>query len=719
MSTSLSNAFKDNLILREKSIVETDIKYRTISNVPILADLTNANEIKEIDGFIFSQLCVAGYLNLLSKKAHLNKINVFPIADGDTGTNMVICMKRPVRNLLQEPADSIVKAAQNMAADVLLYGQGNSGTILSHFFISIAEHLQNEQNNIDTKISISDFASKILPKVGENMKNAVSDPVEGTMVSVAREATSSEKLKTCTTLLNLMETWSEICDAEVLKTPEQLIQNGEKVLEKAGVVDSGAQGFVYIIEGMKLACQGKLKNMDDSASFSTTEINVGEANSVETNVDHTVTDTKFRFCMEAVVHLKDGVTAEEAIEAFTKFQDGDSLATVKAPSKKGGQLVKAHIHTNDCQKFFDLAQTFSSMPILLKEKVEDMYEERKETHENDTSIYDLSNAKFRVVHHGGLPLREKKYATILPIFVIPSSTGEPMPNNIPQAYPITVSEMANKQRHKETAEVIGTAAPTPGQAQVVFSKTLAQFTDQKILSMTIPRLASACIRNVQQGRDNLPKEEQDKVVVYDTGVSAGIGPNTIVVREAIRASAAGLNIEEAVKRLDNMNPYMHSIMIVGAGGARRLEQWRPEIIKPIFQRAGVEEIKDGQYFAFGSNPPNPIPKKMKLAMGLALQKPIATSEEEAVASYISKIEEGMGENEVLRDVAVICMGRVDVAVKIYDEIKSRCKIGNENESICHEGDMARCLVHWGSIFISYWVDDGTRGCDYQAPPSSS
>ena len=76
-----------------------------------------------------------------AKIDELNKINVFPIADGDTGANMKICLKLPTRNLLLEPADSALIVASNMAADTLLNGQGNSGTILSHFFISLAEEL--------------------------------------------------------------------------------------------------------------------------------------------------------------------------------------------------------------------------------------------------------------------------------------------------------------------------------------------------------------------------------------------------------------------------------------------------------------------------------------------------------------------------------------------------------------------------------------------------
>ena len=104
-----------------------------------LADLTQAAAATQIDGLLFSQLVMAGTLHMIRNKQTLNKINVFPVADGDTGTNCVNCMKRPCRNLFADPAADLRVATANLGADVLINGQGNSGTVLSHFFISLAK----------------------------------------------------------------------------------------------------------------------------------------------------------------------------------------------------------------------------------------------------------------------------------------------------------------------------------------------------------------------------------------------------------------------------------------------------------------------------------------------------------------------------------------------------------------------------------------------------
>lgn len=102
----------------------------------MLVDLKDADTMTRVDGRVLSQLFISGYAKLGSKVDLLNRINVYPIADGDTGANMRVCLKLPARNLILDPSNSPVRVASNMAADVLLNGQGNSGTILSHFFVS-------------------------------------------------------------------------------------------------------------------------------------------------------------------------------------------------------------------------------------------------------------------------------------------------------------------------------------------------------------------------------------------------------------------------------------------------------------------------------------------------------------------------------------------------------------------------------------------------------
>ena len=174
----------------------------------------------------------------------------FPIADGDTGTNMVICIKNPLRNLFSSPCKSITTATTNFAADVLLYGQGNSGTILSHFFISLSNEVR--KLNAGEKISLTQFAA-VLSATGKQMDNAVANSVDGTIVSVARDC--CQGIDSGCNLQAFMTSWAANARRELKKTPDQLKdpKTGKYVLKEAGVVDSGGQGFVYMVEGMSMA----------------------------------------------------------------------------------------------------------------------------------------------------------------------------------------------------------------------------------------------------------------------------------------------------------------------------------------------------------------------------------------------------------------------------------------------------------------------------------
>ena len=257
------------------------------------ADLA-AGPVTEVDGRVLTALIVAGFARLSARADELNAINVFPVADKDTGVNMKVCLKVPARNLLLEPSSSVLVVASNMAADVLLHGQGNSGTILSHFFISLAEELASLGRR--NAVSISELAS-CLAATGGKMADAVADPKEGTIVSVARDSCASLSLgPSYATLLDLLEAWWSSCSAALARTPEQLIVDGVRVLEKAGVVDSGAQGFCYVVEGMLLACRGELADACDAGVFASGGASGEEESIAETYADDHSVESAFRYC---------------------------------------------------------------------------------------------------------------------------------------------------------------------------------------------------------------------------------------------------------------------------------------------------------------------------------------------------------------------------------------------------------------------------------------
>jgi hypothetical protein len=251
----LNGKIQDDYIAKRASLNKSD-KSLPQTLVPLLTDLTKAESITRIDGVVLSQLFISGYARLSTKVDELNRINVYPVADGDTGANMKVGLKIPARNLILYPSSSISRVASNMAADVLLNGQGNSGTILSHFYVSLAEviivddyYMSIENPDDSDSLSINEFA-QCLSKTGTKMKDAVSNPQEGTIISVSRDScaqlwntsntnteSSSSSSSPSTNYSNLKEllvAWNTIAQSELQKTPDQLIVNGVKVLEKAG-----------------------------------------------------------------------------------------------------------------------------------------------------------------------------------------------------------------------------------------------------------------------------------------------------------------------------------------------------------------------------------------------------------------------------------------------------------------------------------------------------
>ena len=258
-----------------------------------MADLTK--DITTIDGNVYSQLLLSGAVNMMRNKPTLNKINVFPIADGDTGTNMVNCLKIPVRNLFADRTDDLKQASANLAADVVVNGQGNSGTILSHFFISLAEELRGVSG---TSASMEEFAAAV-GRAGARMNEAVANPVEGTMMSVARDSAVAASKSGATNLKDFCAAWAKSAKEEVALTPERLKdpKTEKYVLKEAGVVDSGAEGFANVVSGMLMACNGELTGMDDlSVEFSQGGITDSAAGLAK--VDHNVTESKYQFCTE-------------------------------------------------------------------------------------------------------------------------------------------------------------------------------------------------------------------------------------------------------------------------------------------------------------------------------------------------------------------------------------------------------------------------------------
>lgn len=686
---------RDEYILQRQSVNRP----ATLTKIPFLCDLTTASSITAVDGWVLTMLLVSGFAKMSSKINELNTINVFPIADGDTGANMKVCLKLPTRNLLLNPSDNILIAASNMAADVLLNGQGNSGTILSHFFVSLAEEIKERQKS---SLSVDEFAA-CLQGAGIKMDQAVPNPVEGTLLSVCRDACKLLGGRGPYASLDaLLTDWNEIAQSELSMTPDRLVVDGVKVLEKAGVVDSGAQGFVYLVEGMYLASKGKLPNAMDVNIFASSQFLESDESTKPIEVDHTVCDSKYRFCTECVLELKSGIAAQTVLDNVQKAVDdgiGDSVATVKGPAKGGGDMVKVHIHTNEPSEFFKRLQPYSKDPVFRKEKVEDMLVMRELMHGD--SFVDLGDAKFTIMGCCSYylpPLNDMEELHTLPVFLVPETTQEPMD---PRYVSDTDACVAlNHQRHPETAIKYSTAASNPMQLKIELLAALNKGKPVLLCVWGLDKRISAVGRNVCAAVEMLEPEQRDMVKIFVHGWGFYEAPFLL---EAIKYAQEGKTIDEAIEACKRLADYhlCFSNFMTGAT-VQRLLKWRPGLFPEGFSVDGDTFVGFGIPVTIREEAPTQFERASKL-MNVQLQE---KSMEELQDAEIARIKNDLQPDERITMILCQTVGRPDVGYEYVEKLKQAGVPMSDDVviSVYNGGILGVVTNAWGEMNAMYIVE---------------
>ena len=574
-----------------------------------------------------------------------------------------------------------------------LYRQGNSGTILSHFFVELAEAVR-EVNKSD--MSVDEFTSCLI-KAGVAMDDAVPDPVQGTLLSVCRDAlVGLEKQRPFATLDVLLKAMHKSCQIELAKTPDQLIVDGVKVLEKAGVVDSGAQGFAYLVEGMYLASIGELPHVEPRL-FHTSTLTTSD-DSPPISVDHTVCDSKYRYCTEAVVMLKEGVTPNVVFDRVQKAASqegiGDSSVFVK-----GFDMVKIHMHTNDPDQLFDILQPFNRDPILKKEKVEDMLDMRESMHGDET--LDLADAKFTIMGLCSYVLPKSTYDLdelhTLPIFGVPSTTQEPIDMRFVSDEDVCV--ILNQQRHKDTAIRYTTAAPNPMQLKIEILAALTKGKPLLVFLFSADKRISATGRNTMVAIDMLEDAQKKLVKVFVHGWTFYEQP---FLTEAIKFAEGGKSIDEAIEACKEIGDHCFSFSnFVTSSSVRKLMAWRPGMFPEGFT------VEDNSFIAFGL----PVTTR-DVVMPLAERAgKLMTVQNKAMSmvdlqdAEIARVKDNLKPDEKLSKVIVQTIGRIDIGHKFLQKMKdANVPMMDDVElSVCNAGVFAAVVSAWGEMSAVYVV----------------
>ncbi|MGF9603317.1 DAK2 domain-containing protein [Bacillus subtilis] len=313
--------------------------------------------IRTLDGRTFAEMILAGAQNLSQNASAVDALNVFPVPDGDTGTNMNLSMTSGAREVEQMDTDDIGKVGSALSKGLLMGARGNSGVILSQLFRGFSK-------SIETKKEINAFEFAAALQAGVDMAyKAVMKPVEGTILTVAKDAAKKAMIlaEKETDITALMIAVTEEAEASLNRTPELL-----PVLKEVGVVDSGGKGLLCVYEGFLASLKGEtvpqkavLPSLDDMVN---TEHHKSAQSMMNTE------DIEFGFCTEVMVRLDQ--TKREFDEGTFRqdlSQFGDSLLVIADES-----LAKVHIHAEEPGNVLNYAQHYGE---LIKIKIENMREQ--------------------------------------------------------------------------------------------------------------------------------------------------------------------------------------------------------------------------------------------------------------------------------------------------------------------------------------------------------
>ncbi|MFD3445461.1 DAK2 domain-containing protein [Microbacteriaceae bacterium 4G12] len=346
--------------------------------------------IKKIDGKRFAQMIMQGATNLTNNVKLVDALNVFPVPDGDTGTNMNLSMTSGAREVKNNISDHVGKVGASLAKGLLMGARGNSGVILSQLFRGFAKSIEQKAD-----LTTTDFAQGLEAGV-ETAYKAVMKPIEGTILTVARETAKQSLViaKKQDDFVLFMEEVVKEANASLNRTPDLL-----PVLKQVGVVDSGGKGLCVVYEGFLADLQGNTIASTEPVQPSMKQmVNAEHHRNVQSQLR--TEDIKYGYCTEFMVKL-DEQKAKQNGFSEQKFREdisvyGDSLLVVA-----DDEIVKIHIHAEHPGDAMNYGQRYGS---LINIKVENMREQH-------THLLDEEQVE-EVVHVPTATSQKKEYGIV-------------------------------------------------------------------------------------------------------------------------------------------------------------------------------------------------------------------------------------------------------------------------------------------------------------------
>lgn len=469
------------------------------------------NKIKYLDGVRFKRGVQAAAARLIERHDHLNAINVFPVPDGDTGSNMAGTMRSIVTSTGTAIDQSISRMSKVVAESALMGARGNSGVILAQFLCGFSEGVKGLK-----RISPKDFA-KAASLAAERARESIANPKEGTILSVIHDWADHlhQNRNSYTDFHHLLRDSIERARTSLNETREKLA-----ALRAADVVDAGGQGFVYLLEGiLEFTERGTLTSQETSPS--------AEAGAAQEKVS--IEELTFGYCTECLLSGQD--IDRETLRARLGSM-GDSLVVAGTST-----LVRVHIHTDEPDAVFAIAAEYGEVG---HRKIEDMLRQHRD-------LLGLTSQPTGIVTDStcDLPrdlLDEYSISTVpLRLFLDDEEYADKVD--------ISAEEFNRRLPDSKSAR---TSQPAPADFRDAYAKQLARH--REVVSLHVMAKYSGTCQSAQA----VGRAFEDRVHVLDTRtLSCGLG---LVVLEAAKRARQGMSAEEirqlAVRDTDNVRVFV-------------------------------------------------------------------------------------------------------------------------------------------------------------------
>jgi uncharacterized protein len=458
--------------------------------------------IAYLDGRRLSRAVIAGAHFVGERAEPLNKINVFPVPDGDTGTNVASTLQKVAAGIARLKERHVRRMSAALADEALGGARGNSGAILAQFFSGFSEGLPDRP-----RITTSDFGEAVL-KATDSAYSAIARPVEGTILTVIRDWARdvANRAKNIRDFAVLLPDSLKVAKRSLEDTPNQMA-----ALRKAGVVDAGGQAFVYLLEGV-------VRYLTDTARRGALpELPPEEVRAAK--FDRTPESILFRFCTEV---LLEGQSIDRNALRREVALMGDSVVIAG-----GSARVRLHVHTNEPEKLFEMAGRYAE---VAQTKVEDM-------HAQHESRFDKNRAdRVAIVTDSTCDLPDGMLDD-LHVAVVPVRVYFGSENYLDK---VTLTPAEFYARFAVTDEPPKTSQPPPADFTQVYRYVAAHAA--KVISIHLSKAVSGTYQAAIVG--SRPIENTQFEHINSRNASVGLG---LVVRAAAEAVAAGKPFEEVVR----------------------------------------------------------------------------------------------------------------------------------------------------------------------------